>query len=267
MAYEALKQYVDSSSRIVFFGGAGVSTESGIPDFRSVDGLYHQKYDWPPEEILSHTFFERHTKDFYRFYRDKMLALDARPNQAHMKLAQWEREGKLLGIVTQNIDGLHTAAGNKKVFELHGSVHRNYCTQCGKSFSPEYIRDSREDVPHCDACGGLIKPDVVVSAFNYIFGSIMIMAGLVVLITSLGNSRRVGKGWWVTALFGLAAAILGGIVLFAEIADNVISILAGIALMLCGIAGLIETIRLRKTFDRMSRREFTPPPGDRVGPV
>ena len=161
MAYEKLQQMVDESNGIVFFGGAGVSTESGIPDFRSVDGLYHQKYDWPPEEILSHTFFVRHTKDFYRFYRDKMLALDARPNQAHMKLAQWEREGKLLGIVTQNIDGLHTAAGNKKVYELHGSVHRNYCTQCGKSFSPEYIRDSREDVPHCDACGGLIKPDVV----------------------------------------------------------------------------------------------------------
>ena len=161
MAYEKLQQMVDESKGIVFFGGAGVSTESGIPDFRSVDGLYHQKYDWPPEEILSHTFFVRHTKDFYRFYRDKMLALDARPNQAHMKLAQWEREGKLLGIVTQNIDGLHTAAGNKKVYELHGSVHRNYCTQCGKSFSPEYIRDSREDVPHCDACGGLIKPDVV----------------------------------------------------------------------------------------------------------
>ena len=161
MAYEKLQQMVDESKGIVFFGGAGVSTESGIPDFRSVDGLYHQKYDWPPEEILSHTFFVRRTKEFYRFYRDKMLALDAKPNQAHLKLAQWEREGKLLGIVTQNIDGLHHAAGNKKVYELHGSVHRNYCTECGKSFSPEYIRDSREDVPHCDACGGLIKPDVV----------------------------------------------------------------------------------------------------------
>ena len=161
MSYEKLQQIVDESKGIVFFGGAGVSTESGIPDFRSVDGLYHQKYDWPPEEILSHTFFYRHTKDFYRFYRDKMLALDARPNQAHMKLAQWEREGKLLGIVTQNIDGLHSAAGNKKVFELHGSVHRNYCTECGKSFSPEYIRDSHEDIPRCDTCGGLIKPDVV----------------------------------------------------------------------------------------------------------
>ena len=161
MSNEMLQQMVDDSKGIVFFGGAGVSTESGIPDFRSVDGLYHQKYDWPPEEILSHTFFLRHTKEFYRFYRDKMLALDAKPNQAHLKLAQWEREGKLLGIVTQNIDGLHHAAGNKKVFELHGCVHRNYCTACGKSFSAEYIRDSKEEIPHCDACGGLIKPDVV----------------------------------------------------------------------------------------------------------
>ena len=161
MKYEALQQMVDQSRGIVFFGGAGVSTESGIPDFRSVDGLYHQKYDWPPEEILSHTFFMRNPKEFYRFYRDKMLALDAKPNRAHLKLAQWEREGKLLGIVTQNIDGLHHAAGNKKVYELHGSVHRNYCMECGKSFSPVYIRDSRDDIPHCDECGGMIKPDVV----------------------------------------------------------------------------------------------------------
>ena len=161
MSNEMLQQMVDDSKGIVFFGGAGVSTESGIPDFRSVDGLYHQKYDWPPEEILSHTFFLRHTKEFYRFYRDKMLALDAKPNQAHRKLAQWEREGKLLGIVTQNIDGLHHAAGNKKVFELHGSVHRNYCTACGKFFSAEYMRDTQEEIPHCDDCGGLIKPDVV----------------------------------------------------------------------------------------------------------
>ncbi len=161
MAYEELQRMVDESQRIVFFGGAGVSTESGIPDFRSVDGLYHQKYDWPPEEILSHTFFVRHTKDFYRFYRDKMLALDAKPNPAHLKLAQWEREGKLIGIVTQNIDGLHYAAGNRKVYELHGSIHRNYCTGCGKCFSPEYIRDYPEIVPKCDSCGELIKPDVV----------------------------------------------------------------------------------------------------------
>ena len=161
MAYEQLQQMTDESERIVFFGGAGVSTESGIPDFRSVDGLYHQKYDWPPEEILSHTFFQRHTEEFYRFYRDKMLALDVRPNRAHLKLAQWEREGKLTGIVTQNIDGLHQAAGSKKVFELHGSIHRNYCTKCGKFFGPEYIRDCKSPIPLCDECGGLIKPDVV----------------------------------------------------------------------------------------------------------
>ncbi|MCR5297193.1 MAG: NAD-dependent protein deacylase [Clostridiales bacterium] len=160
MAYEALQQMIDESSRIVFFGGAGVSTESGIPDFRSVDGLYHQKYDWPPEEILSHTFFVRKPEEFFRFYRDKLLPLDAKPNKAHLKLAELERAGKLIGVVTQNIDGLHQAAGSKKVFELHGSVHRNYCQKCGKFFPPEYIRDSKDPVPVCD-CGGRIKPDVV----------------------------------------------------------------------------------------------------------
>ena len=160
MPYDALQKIVDESSRIVFFGGAGVSTESGIPDFRSVDGLYHQKYDYPPEQILSHTFFVRKPEEFFRFYRDKMLPLDAKPNKAHLKLAEWEKAGKLIGIVTQNIDGLHQAAGNRKVFELHGSVHRNYCMKCGKLFPPEYIRDSRDPVPVCE-CGGRIKPDVV----------------------------------------------------------------------------------------------------------
>ena len=160
MAYEELKALVDSSERIVFFGGAGVSTESGIPDFRSVDGLYHQKYDYPPETILSHTFFVRNPEEFFKFYRDKLLPLDAKPNKAHLKLAEWEKEGKLIGVVTQNIDGLHQAAGSKKVFELHGSVHRNYCMNCRKFFSAEYIKDSREPVPHCE-CGGRIKPDVV----------------------------------------------------------------------------------------------------------
>ena len=125
MSYEALQQIVSDSKRIVFFGGAGVSTESGIPDFRSQDGLYHQKYDYPPEQILSHTFFQRRPEEFFRFYRDKMLPLDAKPNAAHLKLAQWEREGRLLAIVTQNIDGLHQAAGSRRVFELHGSIHRN----------------------------------------------------------------------------------------------------------------------------------------------
>ncbi len=160
MAYEALQKIIDKSKRIVFFGGAGVSTESGIPDFRSQDGLYHQKYDYPPETILSHTFFEQHPEEFFRFYRDKMLPLEAKPNAAHLKLAEWEREGRLLAVVTQNIDGLHQAAGSQHVYELHGSIHRNYCQSCGKAYPPEYIRDSREGVPHC-TCGGRIKPDVV----------------------------------------------------------------------------------------------------------
>ena len=160
MAYEELQRMVDESRNIVFFGGAGVSTESGIPDFRSVDGLYHQKYDYPPETILSHTFFMKKPEAFFKFYRDKMLPLDAKPNKAHLKLAEWEKAGKLLAVVTQNIDGLHQAAGCKKVYELHGSVHRNYCMKCGKFYPPEYIRDSKDAIPVCE-CGGRIKPDVV----------------------------------------------------------------------------------------------------------
>lgn len=155
-----LKEWIDGSSNIVFFGGAGVSTESNIPDFRSVDGLYNQQYDYPPETILSHTFFMRNPEEFYRFYKDKMLILDAKPNAAHYKLAEWERQGKLQAVVTQNIDGLHQAAGSQTVYELHGSVHRNYCMKCGKFFEPEYIKEA-EGVPRCDACGGMIKPDVV----------------------------------------------------------------------------------------------------------
>ena len=155
-----LQEIIDNSNNIVFFGGAGVSTESGIPDFRSVDGLYNQKYDYPPEEILSHTFFEKHTEYFYNFYRDKMLCLDAVPNAAHLKLAELEKAGKLSAVVTQNIDGLHQKAGSKNVYELHGTTLKNYCTRCGKFFSAEYIRDS-EGVPHCDKCGAVIKPDVV----------------------------------------------------------------------------------------------------------
>ena len=156
---EKLQQMIDESSSIVFFGGAGVSTESGIPDFRSVDGLYHQKYDYPPETILSHTFFVRKTDEFYRFYRDKMLCLDAKPNAAHLKLAELESAGKLKAVVTQNIDGLHQSAGSKTVYELHGSVLRNYCTQCGKFHDVKFIMNS-EGVPRCE-CGGLVKPDVV----------------------------------------------------------------------------------------------------------
>lgn len=155
-----LQEIIDASNDIVFFGGAGVSTESGIPDFRSVDGLYNQKYDYPPEEILSHTFFVNNTAEFYKFYRDKMLCPNAKPNAAHYKLAQLEIAGKLKAVITQNIDGLHQAAGSKNVYELHGSTLRNYCTGCGKSFPFEYILNS-DGIPLCDECSSVIKPDVV----------------------------------------------------------------------------------------------------------
>lgn len=157
---ETLRTWINESDNIVFFGGAGVSTESGIPDFRSVDGLYHQQYDYPPETILSHTFFKRNTEEFYRFYRAKMLVLDAEPNAAHKKLAEWEQQGKLKAVVTQNIDGLHQAAGSRVVYELHGSVHRNYCQKCGAFYDAGYMLES-EGIPECEKCGGLIKPDVV----------------------------------------------------------------------------------------------------------
>ncbi len=174
-----LKEIIDTTDNIVFFGGAGVSTESGIPDFRSVDGLYHQKYDYPPETILSHTFYRRKPAEFFRFYRDKMLCLDAEPNAAHLKLAEWERMGKLKAVVTQNIDGLHQKAGSKVVYELHGSTLRNYCERCHKFYDAQYILDSgkaaskeptdsdaqknaahQDGIPRCE-CGGPIKPDVV----------------------------------------------------------------------------------------------------------
>ena len=156
---EKLRGMIKNSDKIVFFGGAGVSTESGIPDFRSVDGLYNQQWDYPPETILSHSFFMKKTEEFYRFYRAKMLCPNAEPNAAHLKLAQLEREGKLTAVVTQNIDGLHQAAGSKKVYELHGSVLRNYCMKCGKFHSVEFIINSA-GVPTCE-CGGVVKPDVV----------------------------------------------------------------------------------------------------------
>lgn len=169
---ETLKKWVDESKNIVFFGGAGVSTESGIPDFRSVDGLYNQKYDYPPETILSHTFFMRKTAEFYRFYKDKLLLEGAKPNKAHLKLAEWEDAGKLKAVITQNIDGLHQAAGSKEVMELHGSVQRNYCMKCHKFFDFEGIKEKLAEsekldknnadymIPKCE-CGGIIKPDVV----------------------------------------------------------------------------------------------------------
>lgn len=156
---DTLQAWIDRSEYIVFFGGAGVSTESGIPDFRSTDGLYHQKYDYPPETILSHTFFERRTEEFYRFYREKILGYDAKPNLAHLKLAQLEQTGKLKAVITQNIDGLHQDAGSCEVLELHGSARRNYCRTCGKFYDQSVIERS-EGVPRC-GCGGVIKPDVV----------------------------------------------------------------------------------------------------------
>ncbi len=156
---EKLKEWIDESDNIVFFGGAGVSTESGVPDFRSVDGLYNQQYDYPPETILSHSFYIRKPEEFYRFYHNKMLFPDAEPNRAHLALAKLEQEGKLRAVITQNIDGLHQKAGSREVLELHGSVHRNYCTRCGKFYDFDYMVNS-EGVPRCE-CGGIIKPDVV----------------------------------------------------------------------------------------------------------
>lgn len=157
---EQLQQWITASDNIVFFGGAGVSTESGIPDFRSVDGLYSQTYDDPPETILSHTYFAQNSGKFYRFYRDKMLCPDAKPNAAHRKLAELEQAGKLKAVVTQNIDGLHQAAGSRTVYELHGSVHRSYCTKCRAPYGPGFIAQGA-DVPLCPVCGGVVKPDVV----------------------------------------------------------------------------------------------------------
>ena len=161
--YEAeiakLQEIIDDSENIVFFGGAGVSTESGIPDFRSADGIYHQQYRYSPEQIVSHSFFVRNTEAFYEFYKDKMMFLEAKPNAAHLKLAQLEAEGKLKAVTTQNIDGLHQAAGSKTVWELHGSIHRNYCQKCGKFYDASYVKHA-DGVPRCE-CGGLIKPDVV----------------------------------------------------------------------------------------------------------
>lgn len=157
--WQQLKEWLDSSGNIVFFGGAGVSTESGIPDFRSVDGLYNQQYQYPPETIISHSFYVRYPEEFYRFYKDRMLFTDASPNAAHLALARLEDMGKLKAVITQNIDGLHQMAGSREVLELHGSVHRNYCTRCGEFYDLDYVVQS-QGVPHC-ACGGVIKPDVV----------------------------------------------------------------------------------------------------------
>lgn len=182
-----MKEIIANYDNIVFFGGAGVSTESGIPDFRSVDGLYHQQYDYPPETILSHSFYRTKPEEFYRFYRNKMLFLDARPNAAHYKLAQWEKQGKLRAVITQNIDGLHQAAGSKEVLELHGSVLRNYCEHCG-AFHDVHAILQGSGVPKCSQCGGPLKPDVVLyeeglnqttlnSAINYILNAQVLIIG------------------------------------------------------------------------------------------
>ena len=156
---EELQKMIDESKNIVFFGGAGVSTESNIPDFRSADGLYQEKYVYPPEQVVSHTFFVHKTEMFYDFYKEKMMFLDAKPNKAHLKLSQLEETGKVKAIITQNIDGLHQMAGSKNVLELHGSIHRNYCMKCGKFYDAKYVKEA-EGVPKCE-CGGTIKPDVV----------------------------------------------------------------------------------------------------------
>lgn len=158
-AASVLQKWIQESKNVVFFGGAGVSTESGIPDFRSVDGLYHQEYAYPPETILSHSFFMYHTEEFYRFYKKKMLCLEAQPNMAHRRLAEWEKSGHVKAVITQNIDGLHQMAGSREVLELHGSVHRNYCMKCHTFYEARYMRDA-QGVPACQ-CGGIIKPDVV----------------------------------------------------------------------------------------------------------
>lgn len=184
---EKLSEWIKNSDNIVFFGGAGVSTESGIPDFRSVDGLYNQKYDYPPETILSHTFYRRYPEEFYRFYKDKMICVAAKPNKAHLKLAELEAKGKLKAVITQNIDGLHQMAGSKEVLELHGSVLRNYCENCGEFYDEKFILNS-DGVPKCTKCGGPVKPDVVLyeegldnsvmrKAINYIQNADILIIG------------------------------------------------------------------------------------------
>ncbi len=199
-----LKKLVDESDNIVFFGGAGVSTESGIKDFRSVDGLYHQKFKYPPETMLSHSFYESHTEEFYDFYRSKMLSPDAQPNAAHKKLAQWEREGKLKAVITQNIDGLHQKAGSREVLELHGSVLRNHCRRCGKAYGVEAVAEAA-GVPRC-TCGGVIKPDVVLyeesldeqvmdKALHYIMeADVLIIGGTSLVVYPAAGLVRYYKG-------------------------------------------------------------------------
>ena len=206
-----LQEIIDESQRIVFFGGAGVSTESGIPDFRSVDGLYHQKFKYPPETMLSHTFFKQNTWDFFDFYKNRVIPADPKPNAAHLKLAELEKAGKLIGVVTQNIDGLHQAAGSEKVYELHGSVLRNYCTNCGKFFDYKYILEA-SGIPECDVCGSVVKPDVVlyeegldndtlVGAVNAISSADrMIVAGTSLVVYPAAGLLQYFRGKWLVLI-------------------------------------------------------------------
>ena len=208
---QKLQEIIDESQRIVFFGGAGVSTESGIPDFRSVDGLYHQKFKYPPETMLSHTFFQQNTWDFFDFYKNRVIPADPKPNAAHLKLAELEKAGKLIGVVTQNIDGLHQAAGSEKVYELHGSVLRNYCTNCGKFFDYKYILEA-SGIPECDVCGSVVKPDVVlyeegldndtvVGAVNAISSvDTMIVAGTSLVVYQAAGLLQYFRGKWLVLI-------------------------------------------------------------------
>lgn len=208
---QKLQEIIDESQRIVFFGGAGVSTESGIPDFRSVDGLYHQKFKYPPEVMLSHTFFMQNTWDFFDFYKNRVIPADPKPNAAHLKLAELEKAGKLIGVVTQNIDGLHQAAGSEKVYELHGSVLRNYCMNCGKFFDFKYIMDA-SGIPECDVCGGTVKPDVVlyeegldndtvVGAVNAISSAdTLIVAGTSLVVYPAAGLLQYFRGKWLVLI-------------------------------------------------------------------
>ena len=208
---EKLKKWIEESRNIVFFGGAGVSTESGIPDFRSVDGLYSQRFDYPPEEIISHSFYEQDPDYFFRFYREKMLPLGFEPNITHKTFAKWEAEGKLAAVVTQNIDGLHQAAGSEKVYELHGSVLRNYCTNCGKFFDYKYILEA-SGIPECDVCGSVVKPDVVlyeegldndtlVGAVNAISSAdTMIVAGTSLVVYPAAGLLQYFRGKWLVLI-------------------------------------------------------------------
>ncbi len=208
---QKLQEIIDESQRIVFFGGAGVSTESGIPDFRSVDGLYHQKFKYPPEVMLSHTFFMQNTWDFFDFYKNRVIPADPKPNAAHRKLAELEKAGKLIGVVTQNIDGLHQAAGSEKVYELHGSVLRNYCMNCGKFFDYKYILNA-SGIPECDVCGGTVKPDVVlyeegldndtvVGAVNAISSAdTLIVAGTSLVVYPAAGLLQYFRGKWLVLI-------------------------------------------------------------------